>query len=167
MQGRLQRIAELAVGHAFNNVVSIWAFDYILYPYVIWNYGLTKGGVLMAVLSLLICLLMLWFYDWSKRDWLGIEAVKQLRDGEAKPRWRRLLAWALAKGDMAACVGLSLYSDPFITTAYLRRGAFQGMTWRDWRIFFASWFIANVWWALACFGGVELLPNLWKVIVRH
>ena len=60
MQGRLQRIAELAVGHAFNNVVSIWAFDYILYPYVIWNYGLTKGGVLMAVLSLLICLLMLW-----------------------------------------------------------------------------------------------------------
>ena len=159
----LPRIGELALGHTVNSL-SIWAFDYVLYPYVMWKLGLIQGGVLMAILSLLTCLLTLWFYDWSKRDWLGIEAVKQLRDGEATTRWRRLLAWALAKGDIPACVALSLYFDPFITTACLRRGAFQGMSRRDWCIFFASWFIANGWWALACFGGVELLTHLWKVI---
>jgi len=159
----VSRLSELALGHAVNSV-SIWGFDYVFYPFVIWKVGLVKGGILMSILSLLTCLLTLRFYDWSKRDWLGIEAVKQFRDGEATTRWRRLLAWALAKGDIPTCVVLSLYTDPFITTACLRRGAFQGMTRRDWRIFFASWFIANGWWALACFGGVKLLSSLWKLV---
>ena len=156
----LKRIGVLAIGHAVNSL-SVWAFDYALYPFVIWKLGLLKGGTLMAALSLIVCLLTLWFYDWSKRDWLGIEAVKLLRDGEAKSRFRRILAWALAKGDFPACVALSVYSDPFITTAILRRGAFNGMTPRDWTVFFASWIISNGWWALACFGGVALLSDLW------
>lgn len=157
-----RRAGELIVGHTVNLVLSWWAFDYVLYPFAIWKLGLVTGGVVMALISLVVCLLLLWFYDWSKRDWLGIEAVKALRDGEAKTRWRRLLAWALAKGDLPACVVLSLYSDPFITTACLRRGAFNGMTRRDWKIFFASWFIANGAWALACFGGVEAVAWLWE-----
>jgi hypothetical protein len=159
------RIGELALGHTVN-WLTVQFFDYVLYPFVIWKLGLVRGGVVMALLSLVACLLTLWFYDWSKRDWLGIEAVKQLRDSEAKTRWRRVLAWAMAKGDLPACVVLSLYTDPFITTACLRRGAFQGMTPRDWRIFFASWLIANGWWALACFGGVEMLKKLWHAWAR-
>jgi hypothetical protein len=160
--GRIsRRIGELALGHSVNAVL-LYGFDYVLYPLVIWKMGLVRGGIIMSVLSLVACLLTLWFYDWSKRDWLGIEAVKALRDGEAKTRWRRLLAWALAKGDLPACVVLSLYTDPFITTACLRRGAFNGMTRRDWRIFFGSWFISNSWWILACFGGVEAVTWLWQ-----
>ncbi len=156
------RLGELTLGHSVNAAL-VYGFDYVLYPFVIWRLGLVKGGVTMSVLSLVACLLTLWFYDWSKRDWLGIEAVKQLRDGGAKTRWRRLLAWALAKGDVPACVALSIYADPFITTACLRRGAFNGMTPRDWRVFFASWVIANGWWALACFGGLELVKKLWHL----
>lgn len=160
-----QRLGELSIGHAVN-VLQIYGFDYVLYPFAIWKLGLVRGGIVMSVLSLVVCLLTLCFYDWSKRDWLGIEAVKQLRDGETKTRWRRLLAWALAKGDLPACVVLSLYTDPFITTACLRRGAFTGMTRRDWRIFFASWFIANGWWILACFGGVEVVKKLWSAFTH-
>jgi hypothetical protein len=159
-----QRIGELTIGHTVNAVVLLYGFDYILYPYVIWKLGLVRGGALMALLSLLSCLLTLWFYDWSKRDWLGIEAVKQLFRGEVKTRWRRLLAWALAKGDLPACVILSVYADPFITTACLRRGAFNGMTARDWRIFFGSWLIGNGWWALACFGGIQALKEMWRMV---
>jgi predicted membrane-bound spermidine synthase len=155
------RIGELTLGHAVNAAL-VYGFDYALYPYVIWKLGLVRGGAVMSVLSLVSCLLTLWFYDWSKRDWLGIETVKQLRDSEAKTRCRRALAWTLAKGDLPACVALSIYADPFITTACLRRGAFNGMTRRDWRIFFVSWFIANGWWTLACFGGVEAVSHLWR-----
>jgi hypothetical protein len=38
--------------------------------------------------------------------------------------------WKLGflKGDVPACMALSVLSDPFITTACLRRGAFNGMT---------------------------------------
>ena len=156
-----QRFGELTVGHTANAVL-VYSFDYALYPFVIWKLGLLHGGVVMALVSLIACLLILWFYDWSKRDWLGIESIKQLRDGEAKSPWRRTLAWTLAKGDIPACVVLSIWSDPFITTACLRRGAFNGMTRRDWSIFAASCLIANVWWALACFGGIEAVTHLWN-----
>lgn len=157
-----RRIGELALGHTVNTLVLVYAFDYVLYPFTIWKLGLLKGGILMALLSLVTCLLTMWFYDWSKRDWLGIEAVKQLRDAKAKTRWRRVLAWALNKGDVPACVVLSIWSDPFITTACLRRGAFNDMARRDWRIFFASFIIASGWWALACFGGVEAVSRAWQ-----
>jgi hypothetical protein len=32
----------------------------------------------MMLLSLVVCLAMVKFYDWSKRDWLGISAVEWL-----------------------------------------------------------------------------------------
>src|ERR1035441_4929203 len=98
-----QRLGELTLGHAVN-AMMFYGFDYVLYPFVMWKMGLVRGGIVMSVLSLISCLLTLWFYDWSKRDWLGIEAVKQLRDGEANTRSRRVLAWALAKRDLPACV---------------------------------------------------------------
>jgi hypothetical protein len=40
-------------------------------------------------------------------------------------------------------------------TAYLRQGAFGGMTRRDWRIFLLSWLIANAWWSVVCFTGLS------------
>ncbi|MCK7474450.1 MAG: hypothetical protein MZV49_14915 [Rhodopseudomonas palustris] len=52
------------------------SFDYALYPFVIYSFGILAGGLIMMVLSFAACQLTLWFYDWSKHDWLGIEAVK-------------------------------------------------------------------------------------------
>lgn len=88
-------------------------------------------------------LLTIWFYDWSKKDWLGIEAIKELRAYDGTSRFGRFLAWTLRSSEPVACVALSVTSDPFITTVYLRRGKFNGMTRRDWNIFLASWFIGN------------------------
>jgi hypothetical protein len=56
---------------------------------------------------------------------------------------------------------LSIYFDPFIVTAYLRQGAFGGMTRRDWRIFLLSWLIANAWWSVVCFTGLSAVQWLW------
>ena len=36
----------------------------------------------MMAISFLICLLILWFYDYSKRDWLGLEVAKDLKEYE-------------------------------------------------------------------------------------
>jgi hypothetical protein len=159
-----RRLRELAIGHTVN-WLSAYPFDYVLYPFVLWKLGLAYGSALMAIVSLLSCLGTLWFYDWSKRDWLGIEAAKQLRDGAAgSSRFRRVLAWALKKGDWATCLLLSLKFDPFITTAWMRRGAYCGMARRDWNILFLSWFISNAYWTLVCFGGVELARKLWVTL---
>ncbi len=49
----------------------------------------------------------------------------------------------------------------FIVTAYLRQGAFGGMTRRDWRIFLLSWLIGNAWWSVVCFTGLTAVQWLW------
>jgi hypothetical protein len=86
---------------------------------------------------------------------------KQVRDFEGATIWRRKLASIVKRGDFVALLALSLYSNPFITVAWMRRGRFNWMTVRDWRIFFASWIIGNAWRTLACFGGVRALETLW------
>ncbi len=157
------RLGELTLGHTVNWLTA-YGFDYILYPFAIWKLGLLYGSIVMAILSLIVCLLLIWFYDWSKRDWLGIEAVKEMKNYDGKSRFGRLLRWTLSRSDWLACAVLSVKFDSFITTAYLRHGAFNGMTRRDWRIFLLSWFIGNGYWTLACFGGVKLLSSLWRIV---
>jgi len=159
-----RRAAELATGFLAWSVVD-HAFDYVLYPFVIWKLGLWRGGLLMSVLSLLYCLLLLRFYDHLGRDWLGIEFVKGLRVYEGSSRWRRWIAWLIVRSDWIAFLVLSLHNDPFITTTYLRHGAYNGMTARDWRIFMGSWVLANTAWIVICFGGVQALVWAWRRIV--
>jgi hypothetical protein len=138
------------------------AFDYVLYPFAIFKLGPLVGGIVMAALSLLDCLLLRRLYDWLKRDWLGIELVKGLRLYSGPSRWKRATAWLLGRGDAVAFVVLSLRFDPFITTAYLRHGAYNGLARRDWKIFLGSVVLSNAAWAFICFGGVEVFRRLWR-----
>lgn len=139
-----------------------YAFDYALYPFVIFRLGLLAGGIVMAALSLLDCLLLLKLYDWLKRDWLGIELVKTLRFYSGPSCWKRATAWLLGRGDAVAFIVLSLRFDPFITTAYLRHGAYNGLARRDWRIFLGSVVLSNAAWTFVCFGGIEVVRRLWR-----
>lgn len=150
----------LMIGHLVNALLD-YGGDYILYPAVIWKFGLWKGGAIMSCISLTLCWCILKFYDWSKKDWLGIEALKSLKTYDGDSRAGRILSWTMRQSDPVACILLSISHDPFITTAYLRRGHFGGMDKRDWKIFLLSWLICNVWWSLLCFAGVETLSELW------
>ncbi len=102
------------------------------------------------------------FYDWSKRDWLGIEAIKSLKDYTGTNRSGRVMDWLLRQSDPVACILLSIKFDPFLVTVYLRRGCFGGMSRRDWRIFLLSWLIANAWWSVVCFIGLSAVEWVWN-----
>lgn len=156
----MSRLAELAVGHTANQVI-VYGFDYVLYPFVVYWLGLGFGFAVMSLLSLVACWLTLAFYDWSKRDWLGIEAVKSLREYSGPRLWMKTLAWALSRGDPIACAILSVKYDPFIVTVYLRRGEYGIMTKRDWRNFWLSWLISNAYWSIVCFTGASAFVWLW------
>lgn len=161
-RGRFARAGSRRGGDgATHYSITLRSFGCGLYPFVIFKLGLVAGGVVMAALSFLDCLLLLRLYDWLKRDWLGIEWLKEVRGYTGTGRWRRGLAWTLNRGDGVAFVALSLRFDPFITTAYLRRGAYGGLSARDWRIFLGSVLLSNAAWALVCFGGVEAVRRLW------
>ena len=104
------------------------------------------------------------FYDYSKRDWLGIEAIKSLKDYDGSKKIGRLTAWFMKKSNPLVFLFLSIKYDPFITTVYLRLGKFNGMTNRDWMIFMGSLLLANAYWTLACYMGITLIEWGWKAI---
>lgn len=158
-----RRLMELTVGLSANQAM-VYSFDYVLYPFTIYHLGVLPGGAVMAGLSFLVCLLSLWCYDWSKRDWLGIEAIKSMKSYDGGSRAGRLFAWLMQKGDPVAVVVLSIKFDPFITMIYLRDGAFNGMSRRDWRIFLASFFISNAYWILACYMGISFVEWVWQMV---
>lgn len=160
MGGKASRLLELAVGLSANQVL-VYVLDYGLYPYAIYQFGVFKGGAAMAAFSLLVCIVALWLYDWSKRDWLGIEAIKGMKNYEGESRAGRFFAWLMQKGDPVAVVVLSIKFYPFITMLYLRRGKFNGMSRRDWTILLASWVIGNVYWILVCSMGISLFKWVW------
>ncbi len=147
------RAAELTVGISANALL-VYGFDWVLYPVVLYHYGVWHGGFIMALASFAACLASFRFYDWSGRDWLGIEAIKKLKEG-GPSRLARLTAWIMNRSEPVVAVFLSLKSDPFITTLYLRRGAYNGLSARDWRIFLFSVVLSNAWWIAAVYLGIS------------
>jgi hypothetical protein len=135
-------------------------FDYILYPYVIYLTGILVGGTIMTALSALICLLILKFYDYSKQDWLGIETIRDLKGYKGEARAGRILAWFLKRSDLVSFFALSFLYDPFITTVWLRHKRYGGMTARDHRIFWGSLVVANGFWTVTCWFGINILQGV-------
>jgi len=159
------RLAELSLGLAVNQL-TVWAFNFFLYPFIIYKFGILHGGGLMTFFSFLACLGTLKFYDWSKRDWLGIEMIKGLKGYSGNKGIGRFTAWILRKSDSIVFMFLSIKFDAFITTAYLRRGKFNGMGKREWAIFMGSLLISNVYWTLACYMGITVFEWAWKTIAN-
>jgi len=158
----LHRIGIFGVG-VLAHQTQMWFFDYVIYPFVIWYLGLLIGAVAMTFLSFSICYGMLRFYDWSKKDWLGIETVKSLKENESSTRLARVITWILNKGGPAAMLLLSIKFDAFVTTAYMRQGnhLYDGLSNRNWKIFLGSLLIGNAYRALAVFTGISIVEWLW------
>lgn len=153
------RVVEVTTGITTNQILTT-LFDYTLYPSVIYYFGVLTGGVIMTVLSFLVCLLILRLYDWSKRDWLGIEAIKEMKHYHGQSKALLFLSKLLNKSDLIAFLVLSINFDPFIVTVYLRKGKFNGLSKSDWFIFISSLLISNLYWIIACFLGVTLIEWL-------
>ncbi len=155
------------------NWAITWSFDFLLYPYVIANFGIILGGFVMTILSFIICYLTILFYDGTKKDWLGIETLKSIEDFKTKalPQFflfrfatqiynviGTVLAFLMRKSDLLLVVVLSIKFDPFITVVHIRHGAHQynGLSARDWRVFLTSLAIGNIYWTLAVYLGITL-----------
>ncbi len=153
------RVVEITTGITINQILTI-LFDYMLYPSVIYYFGVLTGGAIMTALSFLICLLMLKLYDWSKRDWLGIETIKEIKHYHGQSRVLLFLSKLLNKSDLIAFLVLSINFDPFVVTVYLRKGKFNGLSKHDWWVFINSLLISNLYWIIACFLGITLIEWL-------
>ena len=150
-----ERIGTLFIGHIVN-FVMVYGYEFIVYPWLIATFGLVRGWTYASIGSAVLCLGTLWFYDATKKDWLGLETVKIIRDGQANGRIGRFFQNIAQRGDTLAFFLLCLKYDPFIITVYMRKGSWNNtMSTRDWKIFWASMVICNAWWGLLVFGAIE------------
>lgn len=169
-----KRIGIIALGHTAS-WVEVILFDHVLYGavaiYTTTMWGAIWGSLMCFLIMILpsaaTCYLLLRLYDWAKLDLLGLETLKRLREGTGFKSWfGNLVARIARKGDIPAFIAFSLYTDPLMTTLYLRKGVeqFNGMTIRDWQIFWASIVISNAYWTLRWVVIVEVAYFLWKVL---
>lgn len=167
-----QRIGLVLIGHTAKRVEE-YLFDWLLYGIVVgWSmytwgsfYGSFVAFFIMAPLSAIMCYGYIRFYDWAKKDWLGFETIEELREQEAAHGWfMRNLVRIAKRGDWAMFIALSIYGDPFMTTVYFRRGAhkYNGLSKRDWRIFWGSVLFSNAYWTLRWALIFLILVPLWN-----
>lgn len=138
--------------------VFAWLFDYPLFGGVVWYFGAVWGGAIMLVLTLLVDVGSIRFYDWSKRDWLALEFIRSHKTYAGRNPLRRLARLVLTRTPTVVQVMfLSLHFNAFIVTALLRErsSSFNGLTKRDWWIFGLSFLTAQIYWTLVIYGGVQ------------
>ncbi len=155
------KIATVAIGHSVNMLITE-GFDFVLYPAVLAYFGLIRGGVIMWTLSFIFCYLTILFYNWSKKDWLGIETIKSTLEDEHSNLFIKLISWANRRGKWAIMLVLSVFTDPFICMVYMRRNShsYHKMDKRDWNIFLLSFVLSNVWWTFVMFTGVTIIKYI-------
>jgi hypothetical protein len=154
-----KRVGIMLIGLLVNEF-TVLILDNILYPWVMGTQGFWVGAHIMVWTSILTCLLTLKFYDWSQKDWLGIETLKETRELE-NSKANQLIAKFFKKSRWLQLVIISLAQDPFIATVFLREGAHEygKMSKEDWKCFFASVLIANAFWSTVCWSGVKALET--------
>jgi hypothetical protein len=164
LSGKLQ-VQALTLGHTANAGLS-FLFDYVLYALALSVLGPWYGGALMIVLSLALDLALIRLYDTLKTDWLGIEALKRIKDNKFESRLKEWLRRMLARSDLAALLLLPLKFSPFIVMIYLRKGAgqYNGMGMKDWAVFLGATIIGNVYWIAALYLAGTQVVALWLTI---
>lgn len=166
----VKKFSIISVAHSILYATDYW-FDNILYPAVLLLFGKMVGLIILIILSGIICFGLLVLHAKSKVDWLGVDVVEEIKvKTRAKIEefyskrgvwWRivhlttyllilppRIVLWALDKSDFAAFVALSIYTDALKTTAFLRHGRKGSLSRRDYKIFYSSIVLSNLWWTL-------------------
>ncbi len=168
---RKEQIGTIALGHTVKKGEEIF-FDQFVYgavsAYAVSTFGTAYGSLvvftIMAPLSALFCYGYLRLYDWLKKDWFGFEAVKNVQHQFSGNRW---IGKFLKLGDVSAFFALSVYADPFMVTVYLRKESnrFNGLSKRDYTIFWSSVIVSNAYWTLRWTVLVTFALWLWRTVL--
>lgn len=145
--------------------VFTYLYDYFAVSLLLIYFGFVEGTIIVMVLSMFVDWGTIKFYDWIKKDWLALETLKEL---EYKNNFvGKIVRYVHDKNIFVTVVVLSLLSNAFIVTAYMRKGSFQydGLKKRDWVIFFSSSFLTNLYWVFLIAGGIEVIKYGYNIII--
>jgi len=140
----MARAATLVAGLMMKRLIN-WPLDYVLYPAMMLWLGNIRGSLVAIAIISMVNVCVIYAYDWAKTDWLLIETLKKFRDSSQKSGWRRHIASLMEKSDIIFFFVLC-WDDPITVVLYFRHGSFNGISSRDWKIFFAATVVANLYW---------------------
>ena len=134
-----------------------WVYDYVVVASCIWYFGLLLGGLIIFIVSIILDLITLMFYDWYKKDWLTLEELKDVENKKGKIGI--VLNYIHNKTTIISVIILSIFINPFVVVTYMRKGSHQynGLKKRDWIIFFSSTIVCNGYWILVIGSGVKII----------
>jgi len=149
---KLKNLGVVAIGWTSNSVGES-LFSYVIYPFIILKLGMLVGVPIVIALSFAVCCFTFWFYDWSQKDWLGLEKLKAIREGRGDSKAGWIASRFLRGSKWLAFLYITFKYDAFMATIFMREGAYQfnGLSWRDKKIFLLSFTLsALTWWPLVC-----------------
>lgn len=103
-------------------------------------------------------------YDILKKDWLGIETAKEIKEylkNRSGSIIGKLFTWS-DRSNLLVIIILTLKFNPFIVTAYMRHSAheYNGLSKKDWNNFIISLVMGNAYWTLTIFIGLSVVKYL-------
>ncbi len=124
-----------------------YAFDYLIYPIVIYSFGPIQGTLVLFVVALILNYVCIIIYDKIKLDLFGFEKLKEIKahtkDSGNPSFLHKILHW----GDIPAFIALSWY-DPIFAVLYKRKSTqFDGFRRRDYWMLILSTFLSCVMWS--------------------
>jgi len=147
-----------AIGIGFLTVeVSNQAFDYLLYPAVLYWLGSLRGGLVMTALAVIMNYSLVLVYNKTKADWFGFEWLELQESRNAKS----LLGRVIRLGRIPTFVFLS-WVDPFKAFVFMRGRQQAGMRFNrtDWKWFILANLIGNLLWIIMVSGALEVLKRV-------
>jgi hypothetical protein len=163
----IKRIAHVATGWGLYTTWS-WIFDNPIWLFAIAYFGFGLGSIIMTCAVIINNFIFLILHQKDKAKWLGVNGLLLLKEEghqwadrlhQHKNFFVRVFFWIPAhlfkwlvkiirKNDILAFIALSIQTDSFIATAFLR-GDIQGrLRTRDYITFVASTILSCFYWSL-------------------
>jgi len=160
-----------------------WVYDNPIWLVVIASLGVVKGSVVMTFGAMLINFFFLNLYQKYQIDWLGVNGFAMMKqDGDKWARkvhehhsflvriifwvpamFFRLLVWAVRKNDVLAFIALSIQTDSFVTTAFLRGRVGGKLARKDYGIFLGSTLLGCLYWSLRNGVILAIIKSGWEM----
>ena len=177
-----KKIAQLTSAWGLLTAFS-WVYDNPIWLVVTASFGVVKGSTIMTLGAMLINFTFLFLYQKYEIDCLGVNGFAKLKeDGDKWARkvhehhsflvrtifwvpamFFRLLVWAVRKNNVLAFIALSIQTDSFVTTAFLRGKVGGRLTRKDYGVFIGSTLLGCLYWSLRNGVILAILKGGWEV----
>jgi len=181
----IKRIAHVATGWGLYTTWS-WIFDNPIWLFVIGWYGFVVGSIIMTFVAVLNNFTFLLLHQNDQAKWLGVNGLLILKkEGhqwadrlhQHKNFFIRIFFWipahlfkwlvkAVRKNDILAFIALSIQTDSFIATAFLRGDVKGKLRTRDYITFTASTILSCFYWSLRNGFILVVLKLFWDIATK-